>query len=120
MLRSSDQIPGWLFFSCEVCVRRTRPAKGGRPVKLTGTAACRSRKFGGAVAFVCQHQELVLPVPTPSITLGSKGCQHTLAPFLIGRPEPLEIAGSEPPPRDLAASDPDHLRPVGLLRPVGF
>jgi hypothetical protein len=82
--------------------------------------ACRSRKFGGAVAFVCQHQELVLPVPAPSITLGSKGCQHALAPFLIGRPEPLDIAGREPPSRDLAASDPHHLRPVGLLRPVGF
>jgi hypothetical protein len=64
----------------------------------------RSRKFGGAVAFVGQYQELVLPMPASSIALGSKSCQHALAPFLIGRTQTLNITGIEPPSRDLAAS----------------
>jgi hypothetical protein len=63
---------------------------------------------------------LVPLMPASLVPLGPEGCQHALAPFLIGGTEPLDIAGGEAPARDLAPSDSDHLGPVGLLGRVRF
>ena len=70
----------------------------GRHVRV-GTSI--NRRDEDLVEFPClpvaadRHQELVPLMPASLVALGPEGCQHALAPFLIGGTEPLDIAGGE-------------------------